>query len=243
MWRNRCRITNKESSIMIDLYFWPTPNGRKISIALEELGLEYTLKPVNIGKGDQFDPGFLAFSPNNRMPAIIDHNDDTGGDPQPVFDSGAILLYLAEKTGKLIPADHQKRISTIEWLMWQMSGVGPMLGQAHHFNHYAKEKIPYAMERYSIESNRLYGVMDRRLADHEWLAGDEYTIADIAVFPWTRTYERQGVAIDDYPNVERWRQTMLSRDAVERGMKAGSEWTSDLRALDTDEWKKLFGSK
>lgn len=224
---------------MIDLYYWPTPNGHKITIALEEMGLDYTLKPVNIGKGDQFDPAFLAFSPNNRMPAIIDH--DVEGDPQTVFESGAILLYLAEKAGQLIPQDQRGRISTIEWLMWQMGGLGPMLGQAHHFNYYAPERIDYAMERYSNEANRLYGVMERRLAKTEWLAGDEYTIADIASFPWTRTYERQGVNIDNYPHVKAWRAKIFARPAVEKGMKAGSEWREDLKKLGEEEWKKLFG--
>ena len=226
---------------MIELYYWPTPNGHKISIALEELGLEYTAKPVNIGKGDQFDPAFLAFSPNNRMPAIIDR--DTGGEPQTVFESGAILLYLAEKTGKLIPSDPRGRVATMEWLMWQMGGLGPMLGQAHHFNYYAPEKLEYAIARYSNESNRLYGVLDRRLADNEWVAGGEYTIADIACFPWTRTHDRQGVDIGDYPHVARWREAMIGRDAVQRGMKVGAEWREDLRELSAGEWEKLFGAK
>ena len=226
---------------MIDLYYWPTPNGHKITIALEEMGLDYTIKPVNIGKGEQFDPAFLAFSPNNRMPAIIDH--DTGGAPQTVFESGAILLYLAEKTGQLMPASGPGRVAVFEWLMWQMGGLGPMLGQAHHFNFYAPEKIDYAMDRYSKESNRLYGVMDRRLAKTKWLAGDDYSIADIAAFPWTRTYERQGVDINDYHHVAEWRKTMISRPAVERGMKVGTELREDLSKLDPDEFKKLFGVK
>jgi len=224
---------------MIDLYYWPTPNGHKITIALEELGLDYTIKPVNIGKGDQFDPAFLAFSPNNRMPAIIDH--DTDGAPQTVFESGAILLYLAEKTDQLIPQDRRGRIAVHEWLMWQMGGLGPMLGQAHHFNLYAPERIPYAMDRYSTEANRLYGVMDRRLDKTAWLAGDSYSIADIAAYPWTRTYERQGVAIEDYPNVQRWRQAMGQRPAVQAGMKAGAELREDLSKLSSDDWNKLFG--
>lgn len=224
---------------MIDLYYWPTPNGHKITIALEEMGLDYTTKPVNIGKGEQFEPAFLAFSPNNRMPAIIDH--DTGGKPQSVFESGAILLYLAEKTGQLIPQDTPGRTAVYEWLMWQMGGLGPMLGQAHHFNFYAPEKIAYAMDRYSKEANRLYGVMERRLAKTTWLAGEMYTIADIAAYPWTRTYERQGVAIEDYPNVMRWRQAMGDRPAVQKGMKAGAELREDLNKLNADDWNKLFG--
>ena len=226
---------------MIELYYWPTPNGQKISIALEELELEYTVKPIDIGKGDQFDPAYLAFSPNNRMPAIIDRG--AGGEPQPVFESGAILIYLAEKTGKLIPSDGRARIATLEWLMWQMGGLGPMLGQAHHFNFYAPEKLEYAMTRYSNEANRLYGVLDRRLAENEWVAGKEYTIADIACFPWTRTHERQGVEIGDYPHVARWRGAMIDREAVQRGMGVGAEWNEDLRDLGPEEWKKLFGAK
>ena len=225
---------------MIDLYYWPTPNGHKISIALEELGLDYTVKPVDIGKGDQFKPEFLAFSPNNRMPAIIDH--DAGGELQTVFESGAILIYLAEKTGKLMPADPRDRIATLEWLFWQMGGLGPMLGQAHHFNLYAPKKIKYAMERYSNEANRLYGVLDRRLADNEWLAGGEYSIADIACFPWTRSPERQGVDIGDHPHAARWREAMIGREAVQRGMKVGSEWNKDLSELSDADWKKLFGA-
>lgn len=206
---------------MIELYFWPTPNGHKISIALEEMGLEYTIKPINIGKGDQFDPQFLAFSPNNRMPAIIDF-DSADGKPQSVFESGAILIYLAEKTGQFMPKTPRGRIIALEWLMWQMGGFGPMLGQAHHFNEFAPERIPYGMERYSTEANRLYGVLDRRLAERDWVA-DEYSIADMAIFPWTRTYERQKVDIETYPHVKRWREAMLARPAVQKGMVAGED--------------------
>jgi len=224
---------------MIELYYWPTPNGHKISIALEEMGLDYTIKSVNIGKGDQFKPEFLAFSPNNRMPAIIDF-DTPDGKPQTVFESGAILLYLAEKTGKFISSDPRQRITTMEWLMWQMGGFGPMLGQAHHFNFYAPEKLPYAMERYSTEANRLYGVLDRRLADRDFVA-DDYSIADMAIFPWTRTYERQNVNIDAYPNVARWRTTLIERPAVQKGMLAGAEMREDLANLKSSEWEKLFG--
>ena len=206
---------------MIELYFWPTPNGHKISIALEEMGLEYTIKPINIGKGDQFDPQFLAFSPNNRMPAIIDF-DSADGKPQSVFESGAILIYLAEKTGQFMPKTPRGRLIALEWLMWQMGGFGPMLGQAHHFNEFAPERIPYGMERYSTEANRLYGVLDRRLAARDWVA-DEYSIADMAIFPWTRTYQRQKVDIETYPNVKRWREAMLARPAVQKGMAAGED--------------------
>ena len=224
---------------MIELYYWPTPNGHKISIALEEMGLDYTIKSVNIGKGDQFKPEFLAFSPNNRMPAIIDF-DTPDGKPQTVFESGAILLYLAEKTGQFLSTDPRQRIITLEWLMWQMGGFGPMLGQAHHFNFYAPEKLPYAMERYSTEANRLYGVLDRRLADRDFVA-DDYSIADMAIFPWTRTYERQNVNIDAYPNVARWRRTLIERPAVQKGMLAGAEMREDLANLKSSEWEKLFG--
>ena len=226
---------------MIDLYYWPTPNGHKISIALEEMGLEYNVIPVNIGTGDQFKPEFLAFSPNNRMPAIIDHN---GKDAQnvTVFESGAILLYLAEKTGQLIPEDLQGRKKTHEWLMWQMGGFGPMLGQAHHFNFYAPEKIEYAMNRYSQEANRLYGVLDKQLSQSEYVAGEMYSIADIAILPWTRTFARQNVDIEDYPHVKRWREMLGARPAVIAGMKVGAEWREDLRNLPAEEFSKLFGT-
>ena len=226
---------------MIDVYYWPTPNGHKVTIALEEMGLDYTIKPVNIGKGEQFEPEFLAFSPNNRMPAIIDH--DTGASPQSVFESGAILVYLAEKTGQFMPKDGPGRVAVMEWLMWQMGGFGPMLGQAHHFNFYAPEDVEYGKKRYSAEANRLYGVLDRRLEKTEWVAGDDYTIADMAIFPWSRTYERQGVNIDDYPHVAAWRQNMINRPAVERGMKVGREMREDLSKIDPNEFKKLFGVK
>ena len=226
---------------MIDLYYWPTPNGHKISIALEEMGLEYNVIPVNIGTGDQFKPEFLAFSPNNRMPAIIDRN---GKDAQnvTVFESGAILLYLAEKTGQLIPEDLQGRKKTHEWLMWQMGGFGPMLGQAHHFNFYAPEKIEYAMNRYSQEANRLYGVLDKQLSQSEYVAGEMYSIADIAILPWTRTFARQNVDIEDYPHVKRWREMLGARPAVIAGMKVGAEWREDLRNLSAEEFSKLFGT-
>ena len=227
---------------MIELYYWPTPNGHKISIALEEMGLAYDVKPVNIGTGDQFKPEFLAFSPNNRMPAIIDH-DGPDGDKVTVFESGAILLYLAQKTGLLMPTGERERIAVYEWLMWQMGGFGPMLGQAHHFNYYAPEKIDYAMNRYSAEANRLYGVLDRRLAQTEYVAGDSYSIADIAILPWTRTYQRQNVVIEDYPHVAAWREKLGQREAVVAGMKVGAEWREDLKNLSADEFAKLFGTK
>ena len=232
---------------MIDLYTSPTPNGHKVSIALEEMGLDYEIVKVNIGKGDQFNPDFLAFSPNNRMPAIIDHDgaDENGSSGQRVtiFESGAILLYLAEKTGMLMPQEMQAKKAVYEWLMWQMGGFGPMLGQAHHFNHYAPEKIDYSMNRYSNEANRLYGVLDRQLAKYEFVAGDSYSIADIAILPWTRTYQRQRVDIDEYPHVKAWRETLGARPAVIAGMKKGAEWREDLKNLSEADFAALFGTK
>lgn len=202
---------------MIDLYTWTTPNGYKASIMLEECDMEYAVHPINIGKGEQHTPEFLAISPNNKIPAIVDQ-DGPGGAALSVFESGAILMYLAEKCGKFLPHDTAGKYKTMEWLMFQMASVGPMLGQAHHFNYYAKEKIPYAMERYTNEANRLYGVMDKRLGESSYLAGDEYTIADIAVFPWLRTYERQGVKMEDYPHVQKWFGGIAARPAVQRGL-------------------------
>ena len=227
---------------MIDLYYWPTPNGHKITIALEEMGLEYSIKPVNIGKGEQFDPDFLAFSPNNRMPAIIDH-DGPDGKPISVFESGAILLYLAAKTGKLMPADRRPQIQVQEWLMWQMGGFGPMLGQAHHFNFYAPTRIDYAMKRYSDEANRLYGVMDKRLSENQFIAGESYSIADIAILPWTRSYKRQNVDIDAYPHVKAWRKTLLERPAVQAGGAVGADWREDLKEISAENYAKLFGAE
>lgn len=200
---------------MIDLYFWPTPNGWKITIMLEELGLPYTVVPVDIGKGDQFAPEFLAISPNNKMPAIVDP-DGPDGKPVSVFESGAIMIYLAEKTGELMPPDPRGRLRVLEWLMFQMGTVGPMLGQVHHFRRYAPEKIPYAVDRYTNEAGRIYNVIDRRLAEHEYLAGDAYSIADIAVWPWLLG-ERQGQSFDDYPNLKRWRDAVKVRPAVVKG--------------------------
>ena len=225
---------------MIEVYFAATPNGQKVTIALEELDLPYELHRINIGEGDQFKPEFLAFSPNNRIPAIIDR-DGFDGQPTSVFESGAILMYLAEKTGKLLPAGGTARKTGIEWLMWQMGGVGPMFGQAHHFNFYAREKIDYAMTRYSKEANRLYGVLDRRLEGRDYVA-DAFSIADIAIFPWTRSYQRQNVEIEDYANVVRWRKRMIERPAVAKGMQAGAEFNADLRELSPEEWKRLFGA-
>jgi len=203
---------------MITLYTWSTPNGRKISIALEELGLPYEVKPVNITRDEQFAPGFLAISPNNKIPAIVDP-DGPGGAPISLFESGAILIYLAEKTGRLLPADPRGRYQTLEWLMMQMGSVGPMFGQAHHFLRFAPEDVPYARKRYSAETRRIYGVLDRRLADREWLAADQYTIADIATYPWVARHEWQQVDLADFPNVRRWFDALGARPAVARGMQ------------------------
>ena len=200
---------------MIDLYYWTTPNGHKITIFLEETGLPYSIKPINIGAGDQFKPEFLAISPNNRIPAIVDHEPVDGGKPLSVFESGAILQYLAEKTGKFLPADARGRVDVMQWLFWQMGGLGPMLGQNHHFRNYVTEKIPYAINRYVKETERLYGVLDDRLADRSFVAGD-YSIADMACYPWIVLHERQGQNLDDFPNVRRWFLAIQQRPAVQR---------------------------
>ena len=203
---------------MIDLYTWPTPNGHKVHIMLEETGIAYRVHPVNIGAGEQFAPDFLRISPNNKMPAMVD-SDGPGGKPLSMFESGAMLIYLASKSGKFLPEDLAKKWSTLSWLMFQMGGVGPMLGQAHHFLGYAPEKIQYAMDRYKNEANRLYGVIDRRLGESKYIACDEYTIADMAIVPWLRYPDRQGVEIDDYPRLKRWRDAILERPAVKRGIE------------------------
>ena len=200
----------------IDLFYWSTPNGWKITIMLEECGLPYNVVPVNIAKGDQFKPEFLAISPNNRMPAIVDP-DGPGGRPISVFESGAILQYLGRKTGKFYPADERQRAEVEQWLFWQMGGLGPMAGQANHFRNYAPEPIDYAIKRYTDEVNRLYGVMNKRLADREFLAG-KYSIADIACIGWTLSWKRQGQEIDDFPNLKRWQETIKARPAAERGL-------------------------
>jgi len=202
---------------MIDLYVWPTPNSFKISIFLEETGLPYRVIPVDIQAGDQFKPDFLKISPNNKMPAIVDP-DGPGGKPYSLFESGAILMYLAEKTGKLMPKDMAGKYRVVQWLMFQMGGIGPMLGQAHHFRQYAPEQIEYAVKRYTNEASRLYGVLDRRLGENQWLA-DDYSIADIAVFPWLRSHERQGQKLEDFPNVKRWFETINARRAVQKGLE------------------------
>jgi GST-like protein len=225
---------------MIDLHYWPTPNGWKVSIMLEECGLPYTLKPVNIGRGEQFRPEFLALSPNNRMPAIVDHDPPGGGAPIALFESGAILIYLAEKTGRFLPADLRGRHATLQWLMWQMGGLGPMAGQNGHFLLYAPEKIPYALERYAKEVNRLYGVLDAQLArTGAYVAGGEYTIADIAIFPWIRTHKAQQIALAEFPHVERWYNMLFERPAARRGLDLGRKLR--LPKMDDEARKALFG--
>jgi GSH-dependent disulfide-bond oxidoreductase len=200
---------------VIDLYYWTTPNGHKITIFLEEADLPYSIVPVNISKGEQFKPEFLRFSPNNRIPAIVDNAPAVGGRPVSVFESGAILVYLGDKTGKFLPTEPYSRVEVMQWLFWQMGGLGPMAGQNHHFSQYAPEKIPYAIERYVKETNRLYGVLDKRLADREFVAGD-YSIADMASYPWVVPYERQGQRLDEFPNLKRWFETIRARPAVTR---------------------------
>ena len=200
---------------MIDLYYWTTPNGHKITLFLEEAGLPYTIKPINIAKDEQFAPDFLKISPNNRIPAIVDHAPADGQGPVSVFESGAILLYLAEKTGQFLPADARKRLQALEWLFWQMGGLGPMAGQNHHFGVFAPEKIPYAIERYVKETGRLYGVLNKRLADRAYIA-DEYSIADMACFPWIASYNRQQQNLDDFPHLARWFDAIAARPATVR---------------------------
>ena len=208
---------------MIDLYYWPTPNGWKISIALEEMGLEYRVIPVNIGKGEQFEPDFLKISPNNRMPAIIDQDPADGGDPISVFETGAILIYLAEKIGQFMPVDVRGRKEVIEWLMWQMGRLGPMLGQNGHFKFYAPEKIPYAQERYSTEALRLFAVLNKRLEGRDFICGD-YSIADMACWPWIITYKRQEIDLGEFPNIRRWYDNLKARPALRRGYEVGREF-------------------
>jgi len=233
---------------VIDLYFWPTPNGLKISIMLEECGLPYEIKPVNIGRGDQFCPEFLKISPNNRMPAIVDHEPEGG--PLSIFESGAILVYLAEKTGRFLPPDQRGRMEAMQWLFWQMGGLGPMAGQAHHFLNYAPkieenaERLVYGQERYRNEVNRLYGVMNTRLKDRDYLAGP-YSMADVASYPWVLP-DHQGQDMADFPHLEAWRKRVGAREAVQRGRDVGKELRRALTE-DSEEMKKardlLFGQK
>jgi len=225
---------------MIELHYWPTPNAHKITLLLEEAGLPFEIHRVNIGKGAQFEPDFLKIAPNNRMPAIIDHAPADGGDSLSVFESGAILLYLAEKTGQFIPSDLRGRKTVLEWLFWQMAGLGPMLGQNHHFSVYAPEKIPYAIDRYVNETTRLYGVLDRHLADREFIAGAAYTIADMACYPWIVAWKRQQMHLSDFKHVNRWFGAIRARPATVRAYAHGdfntppTEMTEEMR-------KNLFG--
>lgn len=224
---------------MIDLYYWATPNGHKVTIFLEEAGLEYRILPVNIGAGDQFKPEFLKISPNNRMPAIVDFAPADGGEAIAVFESGAILTYLAEKTGQFLPTAVRDRYQALQWLFWQMGGLGPMAGQNHHFGQYAPEKIPYAIDRYVRETNRLYGVLDRQLAGRAYIA-DEYSIADMACYPWIVPYEYQQQTLSDFPNLKRWFEAMQGRPAVMRAYEQAQ--ISQSQAAMTDESRKiLFG--
>lgn len=226
---------------MIDLHYWPTPNGHKITMFLEEAGLAYTLHPVNIGAGEQFRREFLAIAPNNRMPAIVDRAPADGGAPVSIFESGAILVYLAEKTGRFLPSDMRGRSNVMQWLFWQMAGLGPMAGQNHHFALYAPEKIPYALDRYVNETNRLYGVLDRQLARHEYIAGD-YSIADMASYPWIVPHKRQGQNLDDFPHLKRWFESVKERPGTQRAYEAGKVISMPRPEDLTDEQKKtLFG--
>ena len=227
---------------MIDLHYWPTPNGHKITLFLEESGLPYRIHPVDIGKGAQFEPGFLAISPNNKMPAIVDHAPADGGAPQSVFESGAILLYLAEKTGRFLPTDARGRIEALEWLFWQMAGLGPMTGQYGHFNVYAPEPIPYAIERYTKEVQRLLGVLDRRLAGRAFITGDDYTIADMAAYPWINAYERAPLDMAPFPEVRRWQAAIAARPATQRALALSTQVNPDAGKPMSDEQKAvLFG--
>ena len=223
---------------MIDVYTWPTPNGHKIHIMLEECGLPYRVIPVDIGAGDQFKPEFLAISPNNKIPAITD-TDGPDGQPISLFESGAILVYLAGKTGRFLPASDRERYEVLQWLMFQMGGVGPMLGQAHHFRIYAPEKIGYAIDRYTQEARRLYGVIDRRLSRAAWLGGADYSIADIATFPWIRSWQNQGVQITDFAHLHRWFEAIAARPAVQRGVQVLADRRKPL--VDDKAREALFG--
>jgi GST-like protein len=222
---------------MIDLYYWTTPNGHKITMFLEEVELPYTIIPVNIGTGDQFKPEFLKIAPNNRIPAIVDREPADGDEPISVFESGAILLYLADKIGQLIPTNARDRVEVLQWLFWQMAGLGPMAGQNHHFNRYAPEKIPYAIDRYVNETGRLYAVLDKRLANREFVAGS-YSIADIAAYPWIVPYERQGQKLEDFPNLKRWFETIQARPATVRAYEKAEAFKD--RALDIEQSRSLL---
>ncbi|HAG81942.1 MAG TPA: thiol:disulfide oxidoreductase [Cyanobacteria bacterium UBA12227] len=222
---------------MIELYYWTTPNGHKITMFLEEVGLPYTIIPVNIGAGDQFKPDFLKIAPNNRIPAIIDREPVEGREPISIFESGAILLYLAEKTGQLIPSNLRERLEVIQWLFWQMAGLGPMAGQNHHFNQYAPEKIPYAINRYVNETGRLYAVLNKELADREFIGG-HYSIADIAAYPWIVPHKNQGQNLDDFPNIKRWFEIIKVRPATVRAYEKAEAFKN--QALDIEQSRTLL---
>ena len=225
---------------MIELHYWPTPNGHKITMFLEETGIAYTIKPVNINKGEQFDPPFLAIAPNNRMPAIVDDDPVAGGRPISVFESGAILMYLAQKHRVLRPDDVRGQVEVMQWLFWQVANLGPMAGQNHHFVGYVGEPIPYAIDRYVNETGRLYAVLNKRLRDRRYVAGDEYTIADIACYPWIVPHQRQRQSLDDFPDLKRWFEAIRARPATERAYALGPKYRA--AAEMTDEAKKiLFG--
>lgn len=225
---------------MIDLYYWTTPNGHKITLFLEEADLDYKIIPVHIGRGEQFQPDFLAIAPNNRIPAIVDHAPLDGGSPVSLFESGAILQYLAEKTGKFLPADVRGRAEVMQWLFWQMGGLGPMAGQNHHFTQYAPERIAYAMERYINETNRLYGVLDRRLAGRSFIAGAAYSIADMAAYPWIVPHEKQGQDLADFPNLARWFADIGARPATQRAY-ARAAAVNTAPTVDAKAMSVLFG--
>jgi GSH-dependent disulfide-bond oxidoreductase len=239
---DRSIIYMTKQNLPIELYYWPTPNGWKITIMLEELQLPYKIKYVNIGRGEQFEPEFLKISPNNRMPAIIDP-EGPDGKPISIFESGAIMQYLGRKTGKYYPIDERQRVEVDEWLFWQIGGLGPMAGQCHHFRQYAPERIPYAIDRYTNEVNRLYGVMNIQLADREFLAG-EYSIADMASIGWVVPYERQGQVLTEFPHLKRWFETMKARPAVSKGIDIGKDKRAQSNlATDQDAQKILFGQR
>ena len=229
-------------TIPLDLYYWPTPNGHKVTMLLEELSLPYQIVPINIGRGDQFEESFLRIAPNNRMPALVDHNPVDGDGPLSIFESGAILQYLAEKEGAFIGGSPRERTEIMQWLFWQMGGLGPMAGQAHHFRHYAPESIDYGINRYTDEVNRLYGVMNKRLADREFLAGD-YSIADMAAYPWVKPYKRQGQDLADFPNLNRWFGAIHDRPATIAAYEKAETVSNGNKSMDDAAKQVLFGQR
>ena len=226
---------------MIDLYYWTTPNGHKITMFLEESGLEYAIKPINIGKGEQFTPEFLRIAPNNRIPAIVDQAPADGGAPVPIFESGAILLYLADKIGQFIPNSLRGRAEALQWLFWQVGGLGPMAGQNHHFSAGAPEQIPYAIDRYVRETGRLYGVLNKRLADREFIVGDQYSIADMASYPWIVPYAKQGQTLEDFPHLKRWFEAIQARPATRRAYALAEEIKKNAPPVTAEDNKLLYG--